>query len=236
MKRNRFLFYLWGCFVTAYARRNLWRGIYECGNDYVYSDTDSIKIKNAYRHMDFIESYNKEIVEKIDSCLNYYKIDPERSRPKGKQMGIWDYDGHYTVFKTLGAKRYIYLDDEYDLHITVAGLAKVAGAEYLKEIGITNVRKISLVRGIQIKHQYEYIKGIFDSFTDNLKIPAGRTGKMTHSYIDYEMIETVEDYQGNVMTIHELSGVHLEDVEYRLSCEEFLRFLNKMKMLFNAVG
>src|SRR5699024_4746531 len=44
--KNRFLFYAWGVYVTAYARKNLWSGIISVGLDYVYSDTDSLKFLN----------------------------------------------------------------------------------------------------------------------------------------------------------------------------------------------
>ena len=51
--KNRFLYYAWGLWVTAYARRNLWTGIISVGDDYVYSDTDSLKILNYEKNYEF---------------------------------------------------------------------------------------------------------------------------------------------------------------------------------------
>ena len=44
---------------------------------------------------------------------NYYDFDLDLLAPvtkdgKEKIIGIWDLDGHYKRFKTLGAKRYLY--------------------------------------------------------------------------------------------------------------------------------
>ena len=36
---TRFTFYLWGVFVTADARNNLFSGIYELKNDFIYAST-----------------------------------------------------------------------------------------------------------------------------------------------------------------------------------------------------
>lgn len=57
--KRRFLCYQWGIWVTAYARRNLFSGIKEFGYDYIYSDTDSLKVMNKDNHIDYINGYNK---------------------------------------------------------------------------------------------------------------------------------------------------------------------------------
>ena len=107
------------------------------GEDYIYSDTDSIKFLNLEKHLDYIRDYDKFIVDQITEVLTYYGIDPEEQRPKNqkgveKQIGVWDIETEgdpYKHFKTLGAKRYIY-DQKDGLHITIAGVSKVKGKEY----------------------------------------------------------------------------------------------------------
>lgn len=42
--QNRYNFYAWGVFCTAYARRNLYKGILAQGPAYLYADTDSLKL------------------------------------------------------------------------------------------------------------------------------------------------------------------------------------------------
>ena len=68
--------------------------------------------------------------------MNHYGIPLELASPKTikgieKPLGVWDYEGNYSRFKTLGAKRYMYEIDN-DIHITVAGVSKKSGSEYLK--------------------------------------------------------------------------------------------------------
>lgn len=216
-KKGRFLFYLWGVFVTAYARRNLFTAIIECGTDYIYSDTDSVKITNFEKHKKYFDDYNKWITEKIETALKHHGIKPELARPKtikGKEkpLGIWEFDGFYTEFKTLGAKRYLchYPDGHYML--TVAGLSKQDGLHYMLERQFPPAIE---KQGISI----------WEQFSNDLYIPAGHTGKMTHTYIDTEFTLKVTDYQGITAIVHEKSCVHLAPVEYSLNMDSYERFI-----------
>lgn len=215
--KNRFLFYAWGVWVTAYARRNLFSGIYECKNDYIYADTDSIKIVNAEQHLDYINKYNIMIENKLINMINYYGLDVNLIKPKtidGKEklLGIWDFDGHYKLFKSLGAKRYLVLKDDNELSLTVAGVNKKYAIPYLKE-------------------KYKTIEKIFENFNDNLIIPAGHNGKKVLTYIDDVQSGIIKDYQGNYYNYNELSSIYMSDTDYNLNIAcfymDFLLKLNK---------
>lgn len=217
--RSRFLFYPWGVWVTAYARRNLFSGICEFANDYVYADTDSVKVLNANNHMDYINKYNKLIREQLKRAMAYHGIDadaiePETNEHIKKCLGVWDFDGHYDLFKTLGAKRYMvkYSNDERNkkkdrgqYNLTVSGLNKKVCVPYLLN---------------------KYGDNIFDAFTNDLYIPPEYTGKNTHTYIDERRTGVITDYLGTPAPYDELSGVHLEKSDYSLSISrEYLDYI-----------
>ena len=201
--RARFMFYPWGVWVTAYARVNLWTGIIAVSNDYVYSDTDSIKMLHGDKHKEYIESYNDMITKKLIQSMQHHNFPINRTKPKTiegipKPIGVWDYEGHYIKFKTLGAKRYLWLDSNKRMQMTVAGLSKKIGLKYLQFVEDSRI-------------------SVFDKFNNNMFIPKGWTGKMLHTYIDDPTSGTVIDYQGNVTKFEELSSVYMEDAEYTLS-------------------
>ena len=201
--RSRFMFYPWGVWVTAYARVNLWTGIISVKNDYVYSDTDSLKMLNGSKHEDYIINYNRMINLKIEKAMKHHDFPINRTRPKTiegveKPLGVWDYEGHYIRFKTLGAKRYMWLDSKHRMQMTVAGLSKKIGLKYLQFV---DDRK----------------SFIFDNFNSDMYIPKGWTGKMLHTYIDEPISGEVIDYQGNLDTFTELSSLYMEEADYTLS-------------------
>lgn len=205
--KRRFLFYLWGLWVTAYARANLYSGIVELQDDYIYSDTDSLKYINEESHREYFQRYNQQILEKIHKSAEHFNFDESRYMPitmKGKQkvIGTWSDDGHYDEFKTLGAKRYLVrIGDKYKL--TVAGVNKEGARDYLVSTG-----------------------NPFENFDDNLEVPPEYAKRLILTYNDDETEGDIVDYTGQPGHYHELSSIHMEPSKYSLSMsEEFKQFL-----------
>lgn len=201
-KWNRFLYYPWGIYVTAYARRNLFTAILEAGEDYIYSDTDSIKLLNHEAHADYFQRYNEQITRKIEKCLTELKIpldymQPETIKGVKKPLGVWDFEGVYTRFKTLGAKRYL-VEKNGELELTVAGLNKKTTVPWLLK-------------------KYKTPDKVFEAFDHGLVVPPAFTGKQTHTYIDEAREGVITDYRGETAEYKESSGIHLEAAGYDLS-------------------
>lgn len=209
--KNRFLFFPQGIFVTAYARRNLFSAIANIKSDYVYADTDSVKIINRNEHLQYFKDYNSMILLEIKKCCALNNLDESMFMPKTKEgktkvIGIWDYEGDYEYFKTLGAKRYIYVQNN-KLHVTIAGVGKKSTQDYFMEV-------------------YKTWDKIFKAFDNNLSIPENFTGKLTHTYIDDEFESDVLDYQGHLTHVHELSYIHLEKTGFQLSMlDSFIKYV-----------
>ncbi len=223
---NRFLFYPWGVWVTAYARRNLFTAIFTCQNDYVYSDTDSVKIRNADRYKKYFEEYNKMIIKKLEKACDFHKIPYDMIRPKTikgieKPLGVWDFDGFYYRFKTLGAKRYLTETDD-GLHLTVSGLNKKRAVWFLAK---------GWKYDIKTKKESS---NPFNKFSNRVEFPDTFTGKLTHTYIDTELKGTITDYMGNVGDFYEKSCVHLEPASYNLSMAQ--NYIDYLESIENEVS
>lgn len=203
--KTRFTFYPWGVFVTAYARRNLFTGIKEFGRDYIYSDTDSLKVKHRERHLQYIEDYNRETQEKLKVMCQVHGIEysvPKTVKGVPKPLGVWDFEGTYSHFKTLGAKRYLY-DIDGELHITVSGIRKSNGQKYLSKF-----------------------KDPYKVFCDGMEIPKEETGKNILTYMDTRKTGVIEDYQGNVYEYDQPTGIHMEETTCSIGlASDFIRYL-----------
>lgn len=239
---NRFLSYVWGVYVTAYARANLFTGIMEFGDDYIYSDTDSVKVLNAKNHMEYIEKYNENQRRKLYRACKIHGISTDMVEPvapngKKKLLGAWDLDGEYRMFKTLGAKRYLvqYKGGKKDgqIEMTVAGLNKKIALEYMRKKYGKRSNMKTIDRMTHEPHIFDKINAIriFNAFDDDLYIPPGQTGKKTHTYIDKEIEGYITDYKGNTAKYHELSFVHLDDADYNLSISsDYLETIDLLRL------
>ena len=157
--RKAFLAYQWGVWVTAHARDALERGIRLVhdtpGAEFVYCDTDSVKYTG---NVDW-SAYNEERIAECKESGSY------ATDPAGKThyMGVFEPEDDpetgyaYFQFKTLGAKKYAYVNREVETwketmkigdaeytytkvgpgrtHVTVAGVNKRKGGPELDKYG-----------------------------------------------------------------------------------------------------
>lgn len=115
---NNFLTYQWGIYVTAHGRKMLDDVRSVVGQDAVYWDTDSLKYFSDSAYEEFFLNYNKSIMKKG------YKAKTKNG--EWKYLGVFDYEGEYECFKTLGAKKYCFSNFD-GFFITVAGMNKELG-------------------------------------------------------------------------------------------------------------
>lgn len=145
--RNNFLEYQCGLFITCHARLRLRKMLWKCGRDVIYCDTDSIKGINEHTN-DFV-SANK-VLQELAIKNNAYAED-RKGNPV--YMGIWECEtlpadqggkGLYQEFKTLGAKKYVYKQDD-KIKSTIAGVNKKAGAKYFSEHGVDGLTRNAVI-------------------------------------------------------------------------------------------
>lgn len=227
--KTRFLSYLWGVFCTAYSRANLYSGLLEFNEDYIYSDTDSIKCINIEDHMTYFNNYNFWIVNCLENTLKHYNIDPAEISPLDKKgnphpMGVWDWETQndpYLKFKSLGAKRYLTYQQKKGYSLTVAGLPKNTGELDDNNHMITTIQKL-------VDHYGE--DGIFDAFKNDLVVSPDETNKLLLTYVDEPCEGGIVDYLGYVGHYSELSYVHMSKIGFEFSRDKaFMDYLLGVK-------
>ena len=126
--KHSFLAYQWGVWVTAWARYELEEGLKIAGHNFVYCDTDSVKyIGNC----DFT-AYNLA-KEKRSKETGAYATD---KHGETFYMGVYESDGSYSEFATMGAKKYVYKESQDgETHCTIAGVNKKRGGKELDRHG-----------------------------------------------------------------------------------------------------
>ena len=140
-EKRYFLNYSWGIYVTAFARRNIWKFIERYDSQVIYTDTDS----NFFYGSVDVSWYNEEITEKLkkacaDLDINFELCRPKTKKGKVKQLGIFEKEDSCTEFRTLGAKRYCLRNARTGkLELTVSGINKAA--VYILKDDIENFTK-----------------------------------------------------------------------------------------------
>lgn len=204
-----------GVWVTAYARRNLWQGILALDYNVVYCDTDSIKYIDC--DSNFFNEYNEKIAERENERADMLGIPREKFCPKDRngvshRLGIFDDDGQYQKFKTLGAKKYCYVDNDNKLHMTVSGVRKSAvsqlhNIEEFKDGTVFDVEHAQklLMTYIDDMTSIVWNKGQYDEFYSKYQygICAQPTTYSLGITDDYESILTMVQNKRGVTSIFE---------------------------------
>ena len=107
--------YQWGVYTTAYARKQLQDAIKLCGDKIIYCDTDSVKTLGDVP----IWQLNDHLRKNAEAVAAY----ADDMKGNRHYIGMFEADGHYQQFITQGAKRYAYIDDNKQMHVTVAGVS-----------------------------------------------------------------------------------------------------------------
>ncbi len=207
--RNRFLYYPWGVWITAYSRHDLFDVVVKLEDDYLYSDTDSIYFTNYDESIEIFNESNERIEMLLERACEHHGYDYDIVQPEDihgvkHTIAVWAYDGFYKRFKTLGAKRYM-VEDEKGINITVSGVNKNVAVPYLLD-------------------KYENDKdAVFEAFEEGLYIPAGYAGKSTHTYIDDYREGFITDYLGEEQRYFAETGIHLEETSYSMSISDELK-------------
>ena len=213
--KSTFLLYQWGVWISAWARHELLSFVNrietQVGNRVVYCDTDSIKYIHDTRIDDLVSHYNDNQINVFKTIAQQYNYTiPSTQDGEKAYLGVFDEDGKYTQFKTLGAKRYVYTTtNKYgkeEFKITIAGLGKKEGCNYIA--GQSSP---------------------FEFFTDGMKVPPENTGKKTRVYVDEEITVELTDYCGNTSTVTAPSGIYIEPCGFEMS------LANGYRQLFTTI-
>ena len=215
--KKRVAIFEWGVWTTALAKYNLLEGIRTIGADYLYADTDSIFFVGE--HSDYIDEYNNDIFDKIETLIRERGIDrnkliPKTVKGKEKPIGVWDYEDDTDKvpvkrFKSLGAKRYIQEFADGRITITFAGVRKASGSKY-----------------------FASFDDPIEAFDEGIKIPHEVAGK-TLVKLNRGFTKWIEDYQGNVYPVEEKSGCSLVEQDYNI---EMLDGISKQLDIIDALG
>lgn len=181
--------YHWGCWVTAYARRAelltlAAMDLYidpetgEPKNRYetIGGDTDSVHFKSA-SSLAIISYYNNKIKEKLKKFCALHQIQGYKFE---ELEGFGEYEvEHRKLFKSIGVKKYAYIDDDDNFTAKIAGLSREN--EYFS--------------------QYKSNEEKLAALDPDMDIPAELAKNRALTYYDKSVKDTVTDYLGQQLAV-----------------------------------
>ena len=206
---KRWNYFLWGVFITAYARRDLYYIFIELARQglemfYLLSDTDSIKCKNDKRIHDIINAQNERKTNCLLEMCAKMKISPDYKDTIVKYgLGLFEIDNEYLAFKEFGSKRYCYIDKDYHLGVTIAGLPKKAITKMVDKYG-----------------KYK----VFEMIQEDIVFDEETSCKLTHTFFDFPTKEIIEGEE-----MQEYSSIVLFPTTFKMGfAPEFETFLDSL--------
>lgn len=216
-KKKGFLSFSYGVWCTAWARYNLLTCLLKLDKSVVYSDTDSLKLLEGYDES-VITDYNKEVIQKIkkvclDLSLNEDDFSPTDIYGEKHTLGLWDFDGFYEEFKTLGAKKYAYITK-----MNIEKARKKGIYNIIRTRGDTAICLGITVSGVP-KTGAKALNNL-QEFKENLVFPYKYTNKNILMYNDDQIPVKLTDYKKNTYVSHEKIGACIVPAVYTLGMAE----------------
>lgn len=199
--------YQWGVWVTSWGRYellNLFKkitvrlqpnGEENYIDDVLYMDTDSIKYKKNTLYNTIVSQYNNKVNKDIKKFCSLNEINFDTL----KGIGTFDFE-EYKVFKTIGLKRYCFIDDNDRFEYHISGLPN--DNKYFDDLK-TNSEKMAAV---------------------NVKMELDEETACKHQTRYYTKDEEtmVEDYLGNVSKVSVKSYCIITDIGFKNNSIDFI--------------
>ncbi len=202
LTKNLLLLPQWAMQIAAGTRRDICRALVATGCDSIYYDTDSDKVRNPSKYMEWFERFNQEKITKNEQ-METYGFDMKTFR----RLGCFETEYKIEKFAVLGAKRYIVQHDG-EITVTVAGMKKGSLEKYCQEKGLD----------------------IWEKFRDKLLLPREYSDKTTTVYTDSSFDDYLVDFNGDGCEIHEESCVAIIDIPFKMNVDkDFIELIMKKK-------
>lgn len=226
-KYNSFLSYQHGVWVTAHARYSLQESIDIVGIDTIMVDTDSNK--HLGDHEEDFDILNARWLRK---CMALEIPPVVKVWEKPTIMGKWETEKECDKYKTLGAKKHAYIyKGDTATHITVAGLNKEKGADYITKNGGLDYFKIGNdipvgCSGRTVAYYHDVDAPYYITVDGCTMLTGSSIGVVDASYTiglsdDYwrYLLSLNDDDLLDIADFNNIKKAYLKEIEYEKSCK-----------------